>query len=173
MFYNFILLKWISLHQFPSYSFFIAKFNEVCKIKFTPIMKFKGFYFLLNSLFNIVFEFLKCFRTWSLFLKILISIVMFLSLMKAIKCLVPLRDLVVMGPQMLMCTISKTFSTFHLFSFKKTILHYFHVKHISQMGHYISRSLCIPKALFLYLWNCVGLQNSCDLICNCKKFWLW
>jgi hypothetical protein len=68
--------------------------------------------------------------------------------------LAPLRDLVAKGPQMLMYTRSKTFSTFHLFIFRKKTFHYFCVKHISQVGHYVSRSLGIPKALSLFVKLC-------------------
>ncbi len=114
MFYNSILLKWIGLHQFPFYSFFVAKLIS------PPLSNLKDFIFFY-FLFNIVFEFLKCFRTWSLFLNIFISIVMFLSLVKVIKYLALLKDLVVMGPQMLVCTRSKTLSTFHLLIFRKKI----------------------------------------------------
>ncbi len=94
------------------------------------------------------------FESLTFVFKVLIPIVMFLSLMKVIKYLVPPKDLIVKGPQMLVCTRSKTFSTFHVFTFGKKKFNCYLSKHISQVRHYVLRSLGIPKALSLFVKQC-------------------
>ncbi len=94
------------------------------------------------------------FESLTFVFKVLIAIVMFLSLMKVIKYLATPKDWTMKGPQLLVCTRSKTLSTFHVFTFGKKNLNCCPLKHISQVRHYVSRSLGIPKALSLFLKQC-------------------
>ncbi len=140
---------------------------KFAKLNSPPLSNLKDL--ILFSIFYSIYIWIpRMFESLTFVFKVLIPIVMFLSLMKVIKYLVPPKDLIVKGPQMLVCTRSKTFSTFHVFTFGKknstvTFPNIFHKWDI------MFREAWVFLKLSLSFRNSVGLQNSYDLICNYKK----